>query len=234
MPREFDRAKSITSSRSRSSTLANSIKGEENDDENEFKTEDQALMNDTSNKPVEEQTAETRKSGKVSWKVYKSYISSATFGFFGLTVLLLLFGTASCSILFSNWWLSRWSNAEEIHNSFNHNQTACGKNKESKFSSMSETEWSNQRNRFFFILLGLYLAKKTKHRSTKWSKRCFLVLFLILGLSVVNFVLFSLRTMLYFIWTHSSARSLHNQMFESLLRAPILFFNSNPIGKRTR
>ncbi len=37
--------------------------------------------------------------------------------------------------------------------------------------------------------------------------------------------------MSYFISCHITARSLHNQMFNSLLRAPVLFFDSNPIGR---
>lgn len=37
--------------------------------------------------------------------------------------------------------------------------------------------------------------------------------------------------MTYFVSSHMTARSLHNQMFNALLRAPVLFFDSNPIGR---
>ncbi len=37
--------------------------------------------------------------------------------------------------------------------------------------------------------------------------------------------------MAYFVSCHISARSLHNQMFNALIRAPVLFFDSNPIGR---
>jgi len=37
--------------------------------------------------------------------------------------------------------------------------------------------------------------------------------------------------MAYFVSCHISARSLHNQMFNALIRAPVFFFDSNPIGR---
>ena len=36
--------------------------------------------------------------------------------------------------------------------------------------------------------------------------------------------------MFYFFSSHIAARTLHYQMFSSILRAPILFFDSTPIG----
>ena len=55
---------------------------------------------------------------------------------------------------------------------------------------------------------------------------------MILGLSLLSVVLLFIRTMAYFVSSHITARSLHNQMFNALLRAPVFFFDSNPIGKR--
>lgn len=55
---------------------------------------------------------------------------------------------------------------------------------------------------------------------------------LLIGLSLLSVVLLSIRTMVLFVLCHLTARSLHNQMFNALLRAPVLFFDSNPLGKR--
>ena len=52
------------------------------------------------------------------------------------------------------------------------------------------------------------------------------------GLSLLSVVLLFIRTLTYFISCHLTARSLHNQMFNALLRAPVLFFDSNPIGTK--
>lgn len=48
----------------------------------------------------------------------------------------------------------------------------------------------------------------------------------------MSVVLLFIRTMSLFVSCHITARSLHNQMFNALLRAPVFFFDSNPIGKR--
>ena len=44
------------------------------------------------------------------------------------------------------------------------------------------------------------------------------------------FLVFS-RTLLSFFICLAAARHLHNRMFKAILRAPILFFDTNPIGK---
>ena len=45
-------------------------------------------------------------------------------------------------------------------------------------------------------------------------------------------VLFGItRSLLIFYIFVNSSQTLHNKILESILRAPILFFNSNPIGK---
>ena len=40
----------------------------------------------------------------------------------------------------------------------------------------------------------------------------------------------SLRAVLTFLICLAAARTLHNKMFRSILRAPILFFDTNPVG----
>ena len=54
-----------------------------------------------------------------------------------------------------------------------------------------------------------------------------------LGLSLLSVILLFTRTLVYFVSCHITARSLHNQMFNALLRAPVFFFDSNPIGTKS-
>ncbi|XP_040281246.1 multidrug resistance-associated protein 4 [Bufo bufo] len=51
------------------------------------------------------------------------------------------------------------------------------------------------------------------------------------GLTVATIVFGFLRSLLMFHVLVSAAQALHNQMFSSLLKAPVLFFDRNPIGR---
>lgn len=51
------------------------------------------------------------------------------------------------------------------------------------------------------------------------------------GLTLATIVFGFLRSLLVFHVLVSAAQALHNLMFKSLLRAPVLFFDRNPIGK---
>ena len=54
----------------------------------------------------------------------------------------------------------------------------------------------------------------------------------IYGGTVLGVVLTNLtRTIAFFFVCVNASRILHNRMFASILRAPILFFNTNPIGR---
>ena len=49
---------------------------------------------------------------------------------------------------------------------------------------------------------------------------------------IIGVVVFNLgRTVFFFILTLQAVRRLHDHMFETVLRAPILFFDTNPVGK---
>ena len=51
------------------------------------------------------------------------------------------------------------------------------------------------------------------------------------GIVGTSGVLITSRTILCYLLCFAAARSLHNKMFKSLLRAPVLFFDTNPVGK---
>ena len=50
------------------------------------------------------------------------------------------------------------------------------------------------------------------------------------GLVGSLFMLSLLRAVLFFLLVLNAARIVHNRMFSRVLRAPILFFDTNPIG----
>ena len=55
--------------------------------------------------------------------------------------------------------------------------------------------------------------------------------FFISGLTVSTVLFGITRSLLIFYVLVNSSQTLHDKMLESILRAPVLFFNRNPIGK---
>ena len=55
--------------------------------------------------------------------------------------------------------------------------------------------------------------------------------FFISGLTVSTILFGITRSLLIFYILVNSSRTLHNKMLETILRAPVLFFHRNPIGK---
>jgi hypothetical protein len=81
------------------------------------------------------------------------YIRAGGCGIFGLSCLFTMFAITSVAVLLSNWWLGRWSNSERIRYGINSTNN-CSSTKQSKFSTMSNEEWFNERDKFFYVLLG--------------------------------------------------------------------------------
>ena len=50
------------------------------------------------------------------------------------------------------------------------------------------------------------------------------------GCSIAAVVLSFIRALLFYFICVNASRVLHNRMFASVLRAPVLFFDNNPIG----
>jgi hypothetical protein len=151
------------------------------------------------------------------------YIRAGGCGIFGLLSLFTIFAMTSVTVLTANWWLGRWSNSERIRYRLTNTTETCSSIKQSAVSNMTNEEWFAERDKFFYVLFGKYPSFRLK----LMKSMCFI------GLSSLSAVLLFVRTMTYFISCHLTARSLHNQMFIALLRAPVFFFDSNPIGKRT-
>ena len=187
------------------------------------KDEEEKLIAPIAEKPIQKETVETKRTGAIGGHIFMRYIRAGGCGIFGLSCLFALFALTSATVLFSNWWLGRWSNSERIRYSFtNTTVNNCSTDQQSKVNMMTTDEWFRERDKFFYVLLG---RGKRKGKTMKFGLYC-------LGLSLLSVVMLFIRTMSYFVSCHITARSLHNQMFNALLRAPVFFFDSNPIGEK--
>uniref|UniRef100_A0A8C0IGK9 ATP binding cassette subfamily C member 4 n=1 Tax=Bubo bubo TaxID=30461 RepID=A0A8C0IGK9_BUBBB len=84
-----------------------------------------------------------------------------------------------------------------------------------------------------FILLVFNILAQV----SSWESICVcmlrpcLVFFLISGLTVATILFGIIRSLLVFQVLVNSGQTLHNKMFQSILKAPVLFFDRNPIGR---
>uniref|UniRef100_A0A670I692 ATP binding cassette subfamily C member 4 n=1 Tax=Podarcis muralis TaxID=64176 RepID=A0A670I692_PODMU len=78
-----------------------------------------------------------------------------------------------------------------------------------------------------FILLLLNILAQVRYLASVK----FMMLHSFTGLTVAAIVFTILRSLLMFQVLVNAAQTLHNKMFQSILRAPVLFFDVNPIGR---
>ncbi|CAF4234850.1 unnamed protein product, partial [Rotaria sp. Silwood2] len=164
-------------------------------------------LSETTNEEEElliSENLEIKEKGSVKWQVYIEYLRAGVGHILGLILLILVFGIREVIFIFCNWWLAEWSEDE----GYRHNQLRnCTETKNKKMNiihSMNDVEWTNHKNRRFYIYCGITLV------------------LLILSL---------FRTVaLKFICLNAS-RVLHNKMFQRLIHCPISFFDFNPIGR---
>ncbi len=116
--------------------------------------EEEKLLPPIAEKPIQKETAESKRTGAVGLNVFMRYIRAGGCGIFGLSCLFALFAMTSTIVLLANWWLGRWSNSERIRYSLNNSTDNCSSNRQSKIGMMSNNEWFAERDKFFYVLLG--------------------------------------------------------------------------------
>ncbi|XP_057378671.1 LOW QUALITY PROTEIN: ATP-binding cassette sub-family C member 4-like [Daphnia carinata] len=159
---------------------------------------------------------ETRSSGSVSAKVYWEYFRS------GGSCLSLLTITITCvftQVLFSgsDYWLTLWTNAEE--------QRAANRNISENSTYVSVTE-----NGFFNVSS---VTEEIAIFSGAWWKDpdTYTGIYVFTILIICVFIFSLIRTIHYFMMCMISSINLHNRMFQSVIRTPLLFFDQNPVGR---
>ena len=161
-----------------------------------------------------EQVKEQRSSGSVKFKVYKDYFRSGSNWF---AVIFMFFMNILCQVLYSgsDIWLSFWTGEEEkklmrLHGIEDEELdspilaiNAIHSNESSKSFDIDDYSLSEH-----YFNLGIYGA--------------------IVGALVVTSLI---RTVYFFVLCMRSSVNLHDQMFQSIIRAPCRFFDTNPVGK---
>ncbi|XP_069987945.1 ATP-binding cassette sub-family C member 4 isoform X1 [Penaeus vannamei] len=151
--------------------------------------------------------AEVRSVGSVKASIYLQYFLAGG-GWFLLIVLCL--ANVITQVLFSgtDYWLSYWANGEQIRARLlleaSENMTLAVNGSAISYQDAPVPEG--------------YLDTITN-------------VYVYAGLTAALFVLSLGRTVLFFVMCMTSSRNLHNRMFQSVIRVPIKFFDTHPVGQ---
>ncbi|CAF4258245.1 unnamed protein product, partial [Adineta steineri] len=147
---------------------------------------------------------DTKQQGAIKWTVYTSYIKAGLGCIFGSFFILLLLTAYQTTFMYSSWWIATWSD-DESHRYKNFNQCISTTiENRSHLYSMSNNEWNIYRNQKFYSYCGIVIL-----------------------LLILTF----LRTFALELMCLNAGRVLHNKMFRRVIRCPIAFFDTNPIGR---
>ncbi|XP_055936124.1 ATP-binding cassette sub-family C member 4-like isoform X2 [Argiope bruennichi] len=192
-------------------------------------------INDKGPKGVEE----LKTQGAVKLKVYIEYIKSGAGLFLRIILLLSYIGT---QVLFSgsDFWLTAWTNLEQRK----YNVKDCWDGVNATKADLNETGQYN-------LTYGVFDRDFFYMNFANVSQDCFKVtsnyrmdefdaasrvntpyhLSVYAGLVLIVFLLSLLRTTCFFHMCMKASRNLHNKMFRCVLRSPVSFFDSNPVGR---
>ncbi len=145
---------------------------------------------------------ESRSSGGVGLSTYGKYFVA---GGGWLSFVLFTISCVFTQILFSasDYWLNIWTEAEQIRAA---NMTPTTVTPPMMNESFDLQSWQEEVDTY----TGIYVYS-----------------ILISGVFVFSLI----RTVHFFLMCMLASVNLHNQMFQSVIRAPLSFFDKNPVGK---
>ncbi|GAB1868440.1 Multidrug resistance-associated protein 4-like [Camponotus japonicus] len=149
--------------------------------------------------------------GQISSKVYREYLHYGG-NYFILFVLLLVFIIGQVATTGNDYWLSYWTNLEEVRR----NEDTAGANQINK-------NYMNMRNDSFLASI----FKLNSDGLLSKIDAIYVYTFCI----IICTVTVAFRSFLFMKICLNSSSNLHNIMFSNLLQARMSFFNRNPSGR---
>ena len=161
-------------------------------------------------------------------KMYRNYFSAGA-SCLSLLALVITFTIAQILFLGTDYWLTLWTDAEELRylRTINDNITETNTT-ESIISEFTTTEW----NSFELNSTELTMFADNETAVYDWTKEIDTNtgVYVYSGLIVGLFIFTMIRTTHFFLICMSASINLHNRMFQSIIRAQLVFFDQNPVG----
>ncbi|KAA0203072.1 hypothetical protein HAZT_HAZT007988 [Hyalella azteca] len=175
-------------------------------------------------KPENKKYTELRSTGSVSGKIYLKYFLN---GGHWMVCLALALASVATQVLYSttDYWLSYWTNGEQLR------RTTSALN--STHDSALDFPLNTTIN---FALNSTLNSTQSPPEPTLPSGYLDTKTNIIVYTSLVGslFLLSLGRTILFFVICMTSSKRLHNKMFSAVIRVPIQYFDTHPIGEPLR
>ena len=171
---------------------------------------------------------ESRSTGAVTLKMYRNYFSAGA-NYLSLAAFAITFIIAQILFVGADYWLTLWTNAEELRclQAINDNITESI-TAESIISEFTTSEWN---------LAELNSTELTKFADNEtavydWTTEIDTTtgVYVYSGLIVGLVIMTMIYTIHFFVICMSASIKLHNNMFQSIIRAQLVFFDHNPLG----
>ena len=161
-------------------------------------------------------------------EMYRKYFSAGA-SYLSLVAFNITFVIGQLLYLGTDYWLTIWTDAEELRylrtktDNISESTTT-----ESIISEFTTTEWNlselNSTELTMFADNETAVYDWIKHIDTTTGVYVYSVL--IVGLFIFTII----RTTHFFFICVEASIKLHNNMFQSIVRAPLVFFDQNPVG----
>ncbi|KAN0040433.1 hypothetical protein ACTA71_012326 [Dictyostelium dimigraforme] len=159
-------------------------------------------------------TIEEREEGSVSFKHYIYYVTAG--GGLLFCIALLGYCVDTSTSTFTNWWLSNWSSR---HTSTRISGSGSGSN------SSSSSVFSSSGSYIIDSLSSLNINEEGNIDNAGE----FLGVFIAIGILTVLLIIG--RTIVFFEYSIRATTEIHKRLFRSILRAPMWFFDTVPLGR---
>ncbi|CAH1248177.1 ABCC4 [Branchiostoma lanceolatum] len=160
---------------------------------------------------------EDRMTGSVGWSVYKDYFKAGV-GVLGCLFAVLMNCSYIVIYLICDWWLAYWAEHEEEYRATLHSWSFSRNGHNATFLNSSNVgDYANTTAE----PMGLSITPSDTN----------FYMYIFAALTVGSLLLSLVRMWHLFFITVQSSKNLHNDMFNAIIRAPIRFFDTNPVGR---
>ncbi|RDD40705.1 Multidrug resistance-associated protein 5 [Trichoplax sp. H2] len=172
-----------------------------------------ATLIDSSNGIIQtsavEKNRETKESGEITWRTYKSYINFAG-GNLVMVLVLMVYGITVSVRVFTDWWLSQWLSGDISRPNMNSTNNSSDFLPGPTTSTHSNTSFSSRpANQLpFYTNLAIYVSSA-------------IIMILLQGVRAIAFSKVTLR----------ASSKLCTKALHKILRCPLSFFDYTPSGR---